>query len=534
MNVFEDKFIIQKVANDEFNKRKVNVSFVPPNDDDALVVASSFLNNYHHMGNYVGMRQDTFSRTIYDCRITALHPLVKKALDHIETEAFPVSSDITGRSSKINVDIDLQDVELFNDDIKDEIRRSFKKALNQLDFKVTGSSKFRNWYIDGRQAYHIIVDENDLSKGIVETREIDVANFRKIRKEVVETVDGVDVITDYKICYVFSPKERNQNDNIGTNFGIQSNEIEVDESSVIYVTSGLVDETRTRTVSHIEPLIKATENLNMVENSHIMMRLNSAERTRVFYIDIGQNASTRADQIVQKIASKFKSSVEYDTKTGRLRDNRRFMSILNDMFIPRLSGSGHTTEIKTLAGDENIDKIKDIEYFRTDLIEKTIVPKPRLTSNNNLSFGKSTELSRDETMFHKQVEGLRQRFGNIFHEFVKRDLVIRNVMSIADYESIRDGIYFIFPTDNHYKMMLDFEVLDEKISRIQAIGYDPKLFFSIEDVALNICGYTKEEMEERKKYYNKDVLFIQDIEMNRQELEFKRAKEIDPSLGEDK
>lgn len=523
----EDKFKIKAIAKD-MQTKKINISFVPPEDDDALSIASSFLstgnNNFSYGVN--DANNSDYTRAIIDCRVISLHPLVKKILDHIEMEAFPVSSDVTGRSSKINVKLCTEDLEETLDaSIIEYIHSAFDKAVRLLRFKVTGSKKFRNWYIDGKQAYHVITDNKN---GIVELREVDTLQLRKIRKEVKEKIDGVEVITDYETKYIFSPSQNN-NHHTNYNYTGSNQQIEIDETAIIFITSGLVNENGTRTVSHLEPLIKPTQNLNMIEDSHIIMRVSSATRTRIFYVDIGVHQGQNAEKIINQIQSKLKHNVEYDTKTGRLRDNRRFLSVLNDIFIPRLSQSGQTTEIKQLPGDENIDKINDLQYFRNDLIEKSPVPKQRLTSNQSFSLGKSNELSREETVFHKQIEGLRQKFAELFHEIMKRELILQNIMSGEDYDSIKDDVYFIFPTDNHYKMMLEFEILDEKIARIQAIGHDPRIFFPIEKVANTICGYSDKEMEDFKIKFADDILFAQEVEMQRQKLEFDRTLEINPA-----
>lgn len=529
----EDKFQIKAIAKDTLSNKKINVSFTPPNDDDALSVASSYSstlsnnNSYNYINND---RNNDYERAIIDCRLISLHPLIKKMLDHIELEAFPVSSDVTGRSSKINVKIDTDELnDILPQSIIDEIKVSFTKAQKLLKFKVTGSKKFRKWFIDGKQAYHVISNNKE---GIVELRDINVLNLRKVRKEIKDKIDGVEVIVDYENKYIFSAVTNVQNQ-LDVYSGNQSKEIEIDESAIIYITSGLTNETQTRSVSHLEPLIKSVQNLNMIEDAHTIMHLASASRTRIFYVDIGQHQSQRAGKIINEIQSKLKFNTEYDTKTGRLRDNRRFLSVLNDIFIPRLSGSGQTTEVKQMAGDENLDKISFLEYSRNDLIEKFIVPKQRLTANQSFSLGKSNELSREEAVFHKQIEGLRQRYSDLFHEIIKRDLIIRNIMSGDDYEYIRDDIYFIFPTDNHYKMLLEFEILDERIQRINSIGLDPKIFFPIEIVAKTICGYTDEELALNKKRYEEDVLFVQGVESNRQELEYERTKEIAPETFEE-
>lgn len=531
MIVNEDKFRIKSIAKDALGNKKINISFVPPNDDDALGIASLYNSNYSnaYTPSYNTKNSDFF-RGIQDCRIISLHPLVKKMLDHIEVEAFPVSSDVTGRSSKINIKIDLDDLrEELGEKILNEIDRSFRKSMRLLNFKTTGAKKFRNWYVDGKQAYHIITNDN--KEGILELRELDVANLRKIRKEVREKVDGIEVITDYENKYIYTTQTNNSLMDYGNQ--IDGQNIEIDESAIIYITSGLLNETKTRSVSHLEPLIKPTQTLTMIEDSHVIMRVANASRTRIFYVDIGMHQSTRAEKHIQQIQSKLKFNVEYDTKTGRLRDNRRFVSVLNDIFIPRLSGSNQTTEIKQLPGDENIDKIRDLEYFRSDLIEKSIVPKQRLTANQSFSLGKSNELSREESIFHKQIEGLRQRFADLFHETIKRDLIIRKIMSGDEYDYYKDDIYFIFPTDNHYKMLLQFEILDEKISRIQAIGHDPKLFYPVEVVANTICGFTDEEMALNLGRYKQDIMFVQEIEMDRLELEVSRSKEINPEAFEE-
>ena len=101
---------------------------------------------------------------------------VKKAIDDIVNEA------IVGDNKEQSVQIILEDTELPSS-IKNKINDEFDNVLSLLHFNTKSYSIFRDWYVDGRLYYHVMIDTKNPRAGIKELRYIDPRKIKKIRSE---------------------------------------------------------------------------------------------------------------------------------------------------------------------------------------------------------------------------------------------------------------------------------------------------------------------------------------------------------------
>ena len=103
--------------------------------------------------------------------------------------------------------------------------------------------------------------------------------------------------------------------------------------------------------------------------------------------------------------------------------------MLEDFWLPRREG-GRGTEITTLPGGQNLGELKDVEYFKKKLYNSLNLPPSRLTDDNKgFNLGKTTEVLRDELKFTKFIGRLRKRFGELFHDILKTQLILKGVIS---------------------------------------------------------------------------------------------------------
>ena len=87
---------------------------------------------------------------------------------------------------------------------------------------------------------------------------------------------------------------------------------------------------------------------------------------RIFYIDVGNLPKVKAEQYLREVMNRYRSKLVYDANTGEVRDDKKFMSMLEDFWLPRREG-GRGTEISTLPGGQNLGEITDIQYFQKKL-----------------------------------------------------------------------------------------------------------------------------------------------------------------------
>ena len=466
--------------------KKALQSPVPPRDDDGAgyVTSSSAGSHYGHYINMDGDDSKDIAQLILKYRGSAMHPETDAAIEDI------ISESITANEIAPSVSINLDNAPL-STSIKKQITEEFEKIYNMLNFKELGHDIFRRWYIDGRLYHHLVVDESNLSAGIQEIRYMDSAKMRKV-KQVVSKKDpltGAKLIEKVDEFYIFQEKP-----------GAQNAGIKMTVDSVSYITSGLLDETRKKVVSYLHKALKPITQLRMMEDSLVIYRLARAPERRMFYIDVGNLPRGKAEQYMKDIMAKYRNKLVYDAATGEIRDDRKHMSMLEDFWLPRREG-GRGTEISTLPGGENLGQIDDIIYFQKRLYRSLNVPMNRLEQEQQFSLGRSTEISRDELKFQKFIDRLRSRFSHLFYDILKKQLLLKNIITEADWDSWKSKLNVDYLRDNHFAELKEAELLREKIQTLDQVSQYVGEYFSKEYVQKNILEFNDDEI----KLMNKEI-----------------------------
>lgn len=469
-------------------KKKVEepqpVSFAPKQTDDgAMVVQGGGV-----YGTYVDLdgsiRTETELVTRY--REMAQHPEVETAIDDIVNEA------IVGDPEKEPVEINLDDLEQ-PDRIKNLIADEFKKVLELLEFNEYSYDVFRKWYIDGRLYYHVIIDNENPRDGIKELRYIDPKNIRKIREQKKKkTENGVPVVQDGAEYYIYSEKGFVKSP--GTT-STQSQGIRIAKDSIVNVMSGMVNPNGDLVLSYLHKAIKPLNQLRSLEDSLVIYRISRAPERRIFYIDVGNLPKMKAEQYVRDMMVRFKNKVVYNSDTGEIRDDRKFMTMLEDFWLPRREG-GKGTEITTLPGGQNLSQIDDIVYFQKKLYKSLNVPIGRLEPETVYSLGRATEISRDEVKFSKFVERLRTRFSQIFTKILQRQLVLKGIVTMEEWPEFARAIRYDYSVDNYFAELKETEILRDRVSMLRDIDDYVGKYYSNEWVRKHVLHQTDEEMKE--------------------------------------
>lgn len=469
-------------------KEEKLVSVVPPTDEDGAgyVTASG-----HHYGYYVDMDGGANAKDnlqlIRKYRGVAQHPEVDMAIEEIVNEAI-----VTG-DNKTSVELSLDEVET-SESVKKKIQEEFDNIYSMLNFSDYGHDIFRSWYIDGRIYHHLVVDAGNEKAGIQEIRYIDSSKIRKV-KEVKHKTDqktGVKVVDEVKEFYIYEEKPGNK-----------TNVIKLSTDSVSYITSGLLDENKRRVVSYLHKAIKPINQLRMMEDSLVIYRLSRAPERRIFYIDVGNLPRGKAEQYLKDIMARYRNKLVYDANTGELKDDRKHMSMLEDFWLPRREG-GKGTEISTLPGGENLGQIDDIIYFQKRVYRALNVPVNRLEQEAQFSLGRSSEISRDEVKFQKFVDRLRTRFGKLFLGILKKQLLLKNIITEEDWEEMKSDIFVDYMRDNHFTELKDSEILRERIATLDQISQYVGTYFTQEWVMRNVLQLSDDDIKELQKDVEKE------------------------------
>ena len=487
------------------SKSKSEISPVPPNNGDGVdnFIASGFYGSYVDIEGAYRNEHELIKRY----REMAIHPEVDNAIEDVVNEA--IVSDLYDSP----VEIELSNINA-SDKLKDLIRKEFRYIKELLDFDKKSHEIFRNWYVDGKIYYHKVIDLKKPEEGIKELRYIDPIKMKFVRQEkkANKGVQGIDLsrtTETSKVLYpeieeyfVYSPKP---NFPVGMVSGAAGQKgIKMAKDTVTYVTSGLVDRNKGSILSYLHKAIKALNQLRMIEDSLVIYRLSRAPERRIFYIDVGNLPKVKAEQYLRDVMNRYRNKQVYNAQTGEIRDDRKFMSMMEDFWLPRREG-GRGTEITTLPGGQNLGELSDIEYFQKKLYRALAVPESRIASDGGFNLGRSSEILRDELKFTKFVGRLRKRFANIFSDMLKTQLILKNIITPEDWEKISDHIQYDFIYDNQFAELKESELMNERLGTLATIEPYIGKYYSVDYVRRKILRQTDTEMQEIDMQIEKEI-----------------------------
>ena len=465
--------------NQQTQEPKQKTFTLPQNDDGAVTVAGA-----GYYGTYVDLdgtfRNETQLITKY--RELAIQPEMETALDEIVNEAIVIED--SGQCVEINMDelkVPAQ--------IKKRIEDEFNLVLKLLNFNNMGHDIFRRWYIDGRLFYHVVIDEENPTFGIQEVKYIDPRRIRKIREiqKMRDPQTGIELIRKQIEYYLY-----NERGMIGSGSNLGS---KIAPDSIVNVNSGLMDPKQTMVLSYLHKAIKPFNNLRMVEDATVIYRLSRAPERRVFYIDVGNMPTIKADQYVRDIMVKYRNKLVYDSSSGEIKDDRKHLSMLEDFWLPRREGS-KGTEIQTLEGARNLGELEDVKYFQSKLYKSLGVPIGRLEPQQGFSLGRSTEITRDELKFTKFIQRLRNKFAILFDDMLRVQLVLKKVCTEEEWREFKEDIFYDFKKDNNFDELKEAELLSMRLDMIAKLDPFIGKYYSLEWAKKNVLMQTDEDIEE--------------------------------------
>ena len=481
------------------------VSPVPPSSDDGNdhYLSSGFFGSYVDIEGVYRTEFDLIKRY----REMALHPECDSAIEDIVNEAIVADTN----DSPVKIDLDNLNA---SDGIKTKIREAFKFVLELLDFDRKAHEIYRNWYIDGRLYYNKVIDMKNPQEGIQELRYIDAMKMRYVRKQKKSKDDKfrlanaqTDNPMDYEMpqleeYFIFNPKQTYPTQSPAALGGMGG--IKMTKDSITYVTSGLVDRNKGSTLSYLHKAIKSLNQLRMIEDSLVIYRLSRAPERRIFYIDVGNLPKVKAEQYLRDVMMRYRNKLVYDASTGEIRDDKKYMSMLEDFWLPRREG-GRGTEISTLPGGQNLGEITDIEYFKKKLFKSLNVPLSRIEGDGGFNLGRSSEILRDEVKFSKFVARLRKRFSYMFNDILKTQLLLTNVITPEDWEVMEEHITYDFLYDNHFAELKEAELFNERLAMVATAEPYVGKYFSQDYVRRKVLRQTTEEIMEQDELIDQEI-----------------------------
>lgn len=477
----------------EFKRKKnedksQNESFTPLiQDDGAVVVAAGGA-----YGTYVDLEGSarTEAELVTKYREMSLHGELDSAIQDIVNEA--IISDSDEPIVKLNLD-----KTGLSDNIKKVILQEFDNIQQLFEFNKYAYDIFRRWYIDGRLYYHVIIDEARPQDGIKEFRYVDPRKIRKVREVKKKPLPKTNVVVTQKQAEYFIYNEKGFAPNLVTT-GVTASSatgVKISADSILHVTSGVTDKNNTLVLSYLHKAIKPLNQLRTLEDATLIYRISRAPERRIFYIDVGNLPKMKAEQYLRDIMTRFKNRLVYDSATGEVRDDRKFMTMLEDFWLPRREG-GKGTEIQTLPPGQNLGQLEDVKYFQRNLYKSLNIPINRIEPEQTYNLGRATEITRDEVKFSKFITRLQLRFSEIFTNALEKQLVLKRVLTPEDWQQIGNLIKFEYAQDNHYSELKELDVMNNRMQTLAAVDPFVGKYYSTEWVRKHVLRQNDEEIAE--------------------------------------
>jgi hypothetical protein len=461
-------------------------SIVPPLDDDGAgyITASG-----SHYGSYVdlsGEQAKDDKDLVKKYRNIAQHPEVDAAIEDIVNEV------ISGEDSVVEINLDKVDT---TDSIKNQIKEEFDKITAMLDFQNYAHDIFRRYYVDGRIYHHLVVDPARPQEGIQEIRPIDALKIRKVKeiKKEKDQITGANIVKKVNEYFIYMEQDNVASYTAGNK---NNNALKISPDAISYVTSGLLDAQRKKVVSYLHKAMKPINQLRMMEDALIIYRLARAPERRIFYIDVGNLPRGKAEQYLKDIMTRYRNKLVYDASTGDLKNDSKHMSMLEDFWLPRREG-GRGTEITTLPGGQNLGEIDDIVYFQKKVFKALNVPIGRINPEEQAGgiLGRTSEITRDEFKFQKFVGRLRRRFSELFYNILRKQLLLKGIITEDDWESWKGDLFVDYITDNYFAELKNAEMLRERVNMLREVEPYLGTFYSKEWAQKNVLMLTDDDIK---------------------------------------
>jgi len=462
-------------------------NFTTPQADDGTttVAAGGYFGSYLDMEGTAKNEADLVRRY----REISLHPECDQAIEDICNEA------IVSSEEKDSVRVTLENIP-FGDEVKRRIDEEFLNVLKLMNFSTKGFEIFKRWYVDGRIFYQKVIDRETPKNGITELRYIDPRKIKKVRelKKMRSTVD-LSLTNDYEEYFMFNEK--------GVAGSTSGSGVRIAADTIAFCSSGMVDQNKNMILSYLHKAIKPVNQLRMIEDAVVIYRIARAPERRIFKIDVGNLPKQKAEQYLRDVMARYRNKLVYDANTGEIRDDRSYMNMLEDYWLPTREG-GRGTDITTLPGGQNLGEMADIEYFQKKLYRSLNVPVSRLEPATGFSMGRSTEITRDELKFTKFVQRLRKKFTELFNDFLKTQLVLKGVISIDDWPVIQANIQYDFLQDGHFAELKESEMLKERVALADGLEKYVGKYFSQEYIRKFVFKQSEKEIKDLDKQIGKE------------------------------
>ena len=100
---------------------------------------------------------------------------------------------------------------------------------------------------------------------------------------------------------------------------------------------------------------------------------------------------------------------------------------------------------------------------------------------------------------------MRKRFGELFHDIVKTQLILKGVISPEDWDEMKEHIQYDFLFDNHFNELKEKELMLQRVNLATQMDVFVGKYYSIEYIRKTILEQTEKEYREIDKQMQKEI-----------------------------
>ncbi len=425
------------------------------------------------------------NRLIKMWRDITYYPEVDEAISEIVDEAL-----VFEETDEMPVSVDLERM-IATEPLKEKIRKSFDKILRLLDFDNKGAELFQQWYVDGVLNLEVIYNNKNIKEGIKKLALLPPFDFYKVK-----------IAQSHEEMYFFNPKLNeyyNRTMSMPTLHQLSHEaNIKYKPEQITQLLSGNYSKDKLFSMSNLNKAMKVINQVSLIEDALVIVRVTRAPEKKVFYIDTGRLPKAKAEAYIQQLINKHRNKMSYNFETGNVENRKKSVSILEDYWLPR-SADGKGTQIETIGGTSEglLDKIEDLEWFYHKLYRALNVPSNRREKESPFTAvtANNLDVEREEIKFFKFVVKLRKKFNTLFLDLLKKDLLATKTFTLTDWNLISPNIKIKYKNNNDYAEAKKLANLESKFTIADSAYrlHEEGKMLSKNWISKNVLGFTDKE-----------------------------------------
>ena len=256
--------------------------------------------------------------------------------------------------------------------------------------------------------------------------------------------------------------------------------------------------------------VRTFRSLRLQEDAMLVYRLSRAPERRIFYVDVGNLPTTKAEIFIERLKEKFKKEKFYNSNTGNVDARYNPLSADEDFFVPHRNNKG--TKIDTLPGAQNLGEIEDVRYFRDKLLAALKIPKDYIVEKDK-SPERKANLSQLDDKFARVIIRIQKTIEIGLLLLAKRHLALKGIdeMYLKDLD-----VRLPEPSDIFAKRRLELQNTVATVAQtVTQTGlfskkYIYKTFYDMNDAEI---AEVEKELEEEQKKASQQAMEDQQMQM---------------------